>query len=105
MDFTFAFDTTLTWLEITEIRPKNVAQMFLQPPHQLRTPLDTVKVVYKKFKECLKEASRVFLGGFMDISWVFQEILKCLSGKFQCCFNDFSKVVQGSFQEVSKKFQ
>ena len=32
MDFTFAFDTTLVRLEMTEIWPKYVAQAFLTPP-------------------------------------------------------------------------
>ena len=32
VDFTFAFDTTLIQLEMTEILPKYVAQAFLPPP-------------------------------------------------------------------------
>ena len=32
VDFTFAFDTTLIRLEMTEIWPKHVAQEFLAPP-------------------------------------------------------------------------
>ena len=32
VDFTFAFDTTLIRLEMTEIWPKYVAQAFLPPP-------------------------------------------------------------------------
>ena len=44
--FTFAFDTTLIRLEMTEIWPRYVEQAFLPPPLnlQLRTPLDRVKV-------------------------------------------------------------
>ena len=39
VDFTFAFDTTLIRLEMTEIWPKYVAQAFLPPLNrQLRTP-------------------------------------------------------------------
>ena len=40
VDFTFAFDTTLIRLEMTEIRPKDLAQAFLPPPlnRHLRTP-------------------------------------------------------------------
>ena len=45
--FTFAFDTTLIQLEMTEIWPKYLAQAFLSPP------LDRVKVSQKYF----------FLGG------------------------------------------
>ena len=32
VDFTFAFDTTLIRLEMTDIWPKCVAQAFLPPP-------------------------------------------------------------------------
>ena len=32
VDFTFAFDTTLIRLEMTEIWPKDLAQAFLPPP-------------------------------------------------------------------------
>ena len=41
VDFTFAFDTTLLRLEMTEIWPKYVAQAFMSPPlrnRQLRGP-------------------------------------------------------------------
>ena len=40
VDITFAFDTTLIRLKMTEIWPRYVAQAFLPPPMncQLRTP-------------------------------------------------------------------
>ena len=47
VDFTFAFDTTLIRLEMTEIWPKYVAQAFLPLPplnRQLRIPLDRVNI-------------------------------------------------------------
>ena len=49
VEFTFAFDTTLIQLEMTEIWPEYVAQAFL-PPQELsaeRSPRDSGKYVSK----------------------------------------------------------
>ena len=42
MDFTFAFDTTLIQLEMTEIWPKYVAQAFLPSPESSAQELPTM---------------------------------------------------------------
>ena len=76
VDFTFAFDTTLIQLEMTEIWPKHVAQAFLPPPPELSAqgPPDRVNIISETLANSLSTWPNTNKAFYPGVSYVVARI-------------------------------